>query len=291
MTRRVALATSSALPDLWDDDAALPGALAALGVDAVPAVWDDAAVDWASYDLVVVRSTWDYTWRREEFLAWADAVPRLANPAAVLRWNTDKRYLGELAAAGVPVVPTTYVAPGEAHVVPAHEHVVKPTVSAGARDTARFAAGEDSTAHAAALLAAGRTVMVQPYQAAVDEAGETSLLAFLGELGHAARKAPVLVPTLADSLAVEVTPREPSPAELAVARQVLAALPFDAPLLYARVDLVPGPDGPLLLELEVTEPCLFLQQAPGATERFAAAVVSCLGLRSPWRTAPASRTR
>ena len=270
---RVALATFSGLPDLYEDDRLVLRPLERLGVDAVPAVWDDPAVDWAAYDLVVVRSTWDYTLRREEFLDWASSVPRLHNPFAVLAWNTDKRYLAELAGAGVPVVPTGFVAPGEPFEVPAYEHVVKPTVSAGARDTARFAAGEDSTAHAAALLEAGRTVMVQPYQAAVDDAGETALLSFLGEHSHAARKAPVLVPTLDDPDEVAITPREASPAELALAQAALAAVPCSAPLLYARVDVVPGPDGsPVLMELEVTEPCLFLAHAPGAAQRFAAAV-------------------
>lgn len=276
--RRVALATMAAMPVLWDDDLGVVPALDALGVDAEAAVWDDPSVDWAAYDLVVVRSCWDYAPRCEEFLAWVDMVPRLANPAAVLRWNTDKRYLGELAAAGVPVVPTTFVAPGEAYEVPAYEHVVKPTVSSAGRDTSRFAAGADSTAHATALLEAGRHVMVQPYQRRVDEAGETALLIFLGEHSHAARKDPVLVPGVVEPLDVAVTPRSASAAELALAQQVLAALPSDAPLLYARIDVVPGPDGaPLLLEAELTEPCLFLRQAPGATDRFAAAVLSSLG--------------
>ena len=270
---RVALATSSALPDLFDDDRLLLGPLADLEVDAVPAVWDDPAVDWSSYDLVVVRSTWDYTLRRDEFLDWASSVPRLQNPSDVLVWNTDKRYLGALAASGVPVVPTTYVAPGERFEVPAYEHVVKPTVSAGARDTRRFAAGEDSAAHATALLEAGRTVMVQPYQRAVDQAGETAVLVFRDEVSHGARKAPVLVPDLDDPDDVEIRSRQPSPAEVEVALAALAAVPADEPLLYARVDLVPGPDGsPVLMELEVTEPCLFLAQDAGAPARFAAAV-------------------
>ena len=246
----VALATASSFPDLHADDLPLPAALAALGVEAVPRVWDDPAVDWAAYDLVVVRSCWDYTTRHEEFLAWASSVPRLANPAAVLRWNTDKRYLVELAGAGVPVVPTTVVAPGEAFAVPAVEHVVKTTVSAGARDTRRFAAGEDSTAFARALLEQGRTLLVQPYQAAVDTAGETALLLFDGELSHAARKAPVLVPSLTDPHDVAITPASATPEQLAVARAALEQVPHDGPLLYARVDLVPGPDGtPLLMEL------------------------------------------
>lgn len=274
---RVALATFAGMPDLYEDDRVVLGPLAVAGIDASPAVWDDPAVDWSSYDLVVVRSTWDYTRRREEFLDWAASVPRLQNPFEVLRWNTDKRYLAELAAAGVPVVPTDFVAPGEDYAAPLYEHVVKPTVSAGARDTARFAAGEDSTAHAEALLASGRSVMVQPYQAAVDEAGETAVLHFRGEPSHAARKAPVLVPGLEDPNDVAITAREATPAELAVAAAALAAVPCADPLLYARIDVVPGPDGsPVLMELEVTEPCLFLRQSPGAAERFAAAIRASL---------------
>ena len=274
---RVLLATCADVPAGDEDEQRGITALVAAGVDVAVAVWDDPAVDWTTADLVVVRSTWDYTLRREEFLDWAAQVPRLANPVEVLAWNTDKRYLDELAAAGVPVVPTTFVAPGEAFAPPAYEHVVKPTVSAGARDTRRFAAGEDSGPHATALLQAGRMVMVQPYQAAVDEAGETAVLSFLGVHSHAARKAPVLVPSLADPNAVAISPRTATAAELAVAQAALACVPCADPLLYARVDVVPGPDGePVLMELEVTEPCLFFAHAPGSAERFAAAVRAML---------------
>ncbi len=269
----MALVTFTGFPDLYDDDRLVLGPLAGLGIDAVAAVWDDPAQAWGAYDLVVVRSTWDYTWRREEFLDWASSVPGLANPAEVLACNTDKRYLAELAAAGVPVVPTAFVAPGEAYDVPGHEHVVKPTVSAGARDTVRFAAGEDSSAHAQVLLDAGRTVMVQPYQAAVDQVGETAVLSFGGVHSHAAGKDAVLVPELLHAHDVGISARVATAAELEVAERALAEVPGDRPLLYARVDLVPGPDGaPALMELEVTEPSLFLGHDPGAAARFAAAI-------------------
>jgi hypothetical protein len=274
---QVALATCAAWPDLDDDGPALLAALERVGIDGRPAVWDDPAVDWAAYDLAVVRSTWDYVPRCAEFLAWAATVPRLANPADVLAWNTDKRYLDELAGAGVPVVPTVFVAPGEAVRVPSYDHVVKPTVSAGSADTARFTAGADSTAYTAALLGAGRTVMVQPYQAGIDDAGETAMFFFAGQCSHAVRKGPILVPGVEDPFAVAVTPAEATPAQLAVAQSALAAVPFEAPLLYARVDVVPGADGsPLLLELELTEPSLFLDRSEGATDRFAAAVRASL---------------
>lgn len=276
---RVAVATCAELPALHHDDALLLPALDAVGIDAVPAVWDDPAVDWPAYDLVVVRSTWDYVPRREEYLAWARSVPRLANPAPVLSWNTDKRYLRQLEDAGVPVVPTTWVEPGDVYRPPAGEHVVKPTVSANAADTARYPPGADSTEHVRRLLDAGRPVMVQPYLAAVDEAGETALVHLGGAFSHAARKAPVLVPGLDDPEDVEITAREPSAAERVVADAALAAVPFE-PLLYARVDVVPGPDGsPVLIELELAEPSLFLDTAPGAAERLADAVAARLAVR------------
>ena len=286
---RVALATCAALPELYDDGPLLIAALADAGVDAEPRVWDDPTVDWAGFDLVVVHSTWDYTWRLPEFLRWARAVPRLANPAEVLAWNTDKTYLRELAAAGVAVVPTTFLSPGQPFEPPLTAYVVKPTVSAGARDTAAWPPGAGGAEQVRALHAAGRTVMVQPWVASVEGEGETSVLCFEGRVSHGARKAALLevgggVDNDLSGRAV-ITPREPSPAQVALAEDALAAL--GERLLYARVDMVAGPDGsPQLLELEVTEPSLFLRQAPGAAARLAAAVARRADRSSPGGSAP-----
>ena len=266
----VALAGCSTLRD--PDEPALIAALGELGVPATGVAWD-AEVDWSAYDLVVVRSTWDYVDRLAEFLAWAESVPRLANPASVLRWNTDKHYLAHLASAGVPVVPTTYVE-GE-FIPPSGEYVVKPTVSAAAMDTARYGPGDEAAAaaHVERLRAAGRGVMVQPYVRAVEERDETSLLFLGGEFSHGARKGPVLAGECAlTPVETQIGPRVPTDAERAVAEQVLAEVA--EPVLYARVDLLPGPDGPLLLELELTEPYLFLDTSPGAADRFAWAIRS-----------------
>lgn len=278
----VALVTCAALPELDGDDQLIAPALAALGVDSAPAVWTDAAVDWEAFDLVVLRNPWDYTDRLAEFLAWATTVPRLANPARVVAWNTDKRYLGELAAAGLPVVETIFLAPGET--VPAldREVVAKPTVSAGSRDTERFlpAAREALLAHVAALHGDGRTVMMQPYLDRVDDAGETALLHIGGAYSHAIRKGPMLTAerAMVGALYVEedIRPREPAAAERAVAAAVMAQVADRfGELLYARVDLLIGDDGtPVLLELELTEPSLFLGTAPGAADRLAAAIAA-----------------
>jgi glutathione synthase/RimK-type ligase-like ATP-grasp enzyme len=278
-THRVALATCSYFPDGDEDDAGIP---AAIGGDVAFAIWDDPAVDWSTYDLVVIRSTWDYQGRRDDYLAWAARVgDRLVNPYDVIAWNTDKRYLRELADAGLPVVATELVEPGEAFVAPSGvEYVVKPTVSAGSRDTARFAPGEEARATelVAAIHASGRTAMVQPYIASVDARGETATLWFDGAFSHAIHKSALLKPGAAptsDVFAAEtIEPREATAAERAVGERVLAfATERFGALAYARIDLVEDADGnPMVLELELTEPSLFFAGEAGRLSQFAAAV-------------------
>jgi glutathione synthase/RimK-type ligase-like ATP-grasp enzyme len=280
---RIALATCRELPTGDEDGPVLLAACAAAGLDADWRVWDDAAVDWSSYDLVVIRSTWDYVPRRDDFAAWAASVPRLANPADVVDWNTEKVYLRDLAGAGVPVVPTRWLEPGDAvpDLVAGGEVVVKPAVSAGAKDTARYGAADARRAaeHAARLLADGRRVMVQPYLAAVDEVGETAVMHVGGAYSHSIRKGALL--RAGDGGEVEglyrpeeITVRQPSAAERDLAEQALAHVPGGAErLLYARVDLLPGPDGdPVVIEVELTEPSLFLGAVPAAADTLAAAI-------------------
>jgi hypothetical protein len=299
MTARIALATAAEFPDLDDDGPALLAALSALGIAAEPAVWTDVGVDYSRYDLVVVRSCWDYHERLDEFLGWAErvaATTALANASQVLEWSTDKTYLRELDTLGLPVVETTWLDPGDTFTVPASgEYVVKPAVSAGSRNTNRYVAGEHddrATRHVRSLLEGGRTVMVQPYLEAIDTAGETALLYFGGEFSHAVRKAALLEIGMAFVTAAfkseSMRLREPAPAELAVAGRVLDAVPSTgaavarSDLLYARVDLVPGADGsPTLLELELAEPSMFLtldgSDGADSAARFAAAIAARVG--------------
>jgi glutathione synthase/RimK-type ligase-like ATP-grasp enzyme len=277
----VALVTCAELLDLDPDDRLLLAPLAEAGIDVTVAVWDDPGVNWAAFDLVVLRNPWDYSRRRDAFVAWAGSVPALANPADVVAWNTDKRYLRELAAAGVPVVPTIWVSPDEAWQAPGEgEWVVKPAVSAGSVDTGRYALPaqqELAAAHVARLQAAGRLVMVQPYLASVDTYGETALLYLGGEYSHAIRKGPMLrgPDGGVDGLFVpeKITPRTPTEAERALGEAVLRALPFPASeLLYARVDLLDSGAGPVVIEVELTEPSLFVGTAPEAAGRLTAAI-------------------
>jgi glutathione synthase/RimK-type ligase-like ATP-grasp enzyme len=267
----IALATCSYFPKGDDDDALLAAALP----EARWAVWDDPQIDWDAFDFVVVRSTWDYQGRHDEFLEWAHSVPRLLNPPEVIEWNTDKRYLAEVPGA----VDTTFLAAGETFSAPGAEYVVKPSVSAGSRDTARFAPGEDARAEALVerIHASGRTAMVQPYLHTVDSDGETALLFFDGVFSHAVRKGPLLTPGADphdDVFAPEnITPREPRDDERILGERVIGYVRERfGDLAYARVDVVGGVDGPRLLELELTEPSLFFRQGDRAAERFAAAI-------------------
>ncbi|ANC30755.1 ATP-grasp domain-containing protein [Isoptericola dokdonensis] len=300
-TKRVGLATCSVLPDLDADDRPLLAALAARGVTAEAVVWDDPDVDWDSYDLVVVRSTYDYSPRRDEFVEWARRVPRLANAADVIAWNTDKTYLQALEQGGVPVIPTIWLDP-ERHFskraihtrMPAFgDFVVKPVVSAGARDTGRYqpvSAQSRAMAidHAKDLLESGRAVMIQPYVTSVDTAGETCVVFVEGELRHAVHKNALLTgpsrPTQGLYRKEQMSAVEATAAQVDVARKALAvaheATGENKPFLYARVDLVNGADDvPTVIELELTEPSLWLKYAGDADTlgKLADAIVARVG--------------
>lgn len=293
---RIALVTARGAWQTDDDALPLVAALDELSIAAEPAVWDDAGVDWATFDLVVLRSPWDYTDRVEEFLAWADrvqAVAQLVNPADMLRWNTDKRYLGELHALGLSVVPTTYLLAADHAEIDSRlelpllgDFVVKPTVSSGSRNTARYTQDEHATAeaHARRLLAVGRDVMVQPYIGSVDLVGETGMLFFGGAFSHGFRKGPLLGdgPAKVDGLYAQeqIDPRHPDAAELQLADDVLRAVAqrFGGAMpVYSRVDVLRGERGqPMVLELELTEPSYFLATDPLSAQRAAAAYAIAL---------------
>ncbi|MGP3948439.1 ATP-grasp domain-containing protein [Streptomyces sp. 7N604] len=283
---RIALVTARPHPDVGVDRdlPLLQQALDAEGAEAVAVCWDDAEADWEAFDLAVVRSTWDYSWRPAEFLAWGDrcgSLTSLANRPSVLRWNADKRYLGMLADLGVPVVPTRYLMPGSPADLPhSHEYVIKPTSGAGARFAARYRPEDHDEAlrHLERMQAEGLTAMVQPYMRRIDTTGERALIFVAGRFLHAVRKNAVLSPgTPYDQRKVPhpgLRPWSPTRAELAAAERALAAVPGSRDLLYARVDLVEDEDGnPQVMEVELVEPNLFLTVHPGSLPAVADAIV------------------
>ncbi|MFI1965603.1 RimK family alpha-L-glutamate ligase [Streptomyces pathocidini] len=296
---RIALVTCKSGPGVSTDPdlAALRDAVAAAGAEVTVAEWDDPAVDWAGFDLALIRSTWDYTWRTGEFLAWVErcaAATTLANPGPVVSWNADKRYLGDLAQAGVPAVPTSYSAPGsrveDLPLPDDREYVIKPASGAGARYAARYRPEDRAVAlrHVERMHAEGLTAMVQPFMSRIDTRGERALVFLAGRFLHAIRKNAVLSPgTAYDARKIAhpgKRPYEPTATELAVAERALAAVPGTPDLLYARVDLVEDDQGaPRVMELELIEPQLFLGPHPESLPTVAKAVVAAA------RTAQASR--
>lgn len=289
------VATSIALvscADARDNDADLPLVVRALGDRGIVAEivdWDDAGADWSRYAMAIIRSPWDYHRRYEEFLAWVDRVSSmtvLQNGADIVRWNTDKTYLREIGEAGIPVIPTTFVA-GAEDLVLANELikgdvVVKPTVSAGSNNTERHTRlPAAAAAHITSLVDSGRVAMVQPYQRFIDDNGETGLLYFNGEFSHAFRKGAILATgdNVKNGLYTveDIGPRQANEQEIELGDAVMDFVTrrFGAAPLYARVDMVRGSIGaPVLMELELAEPSLFLAMAKGADARFAAAVVA-----------------
>jgi glutathione synthase/RimK-type ligase-like ATP-grasp enzyme len=269
LSRRVALATCREIPELEPDDRLLLPALGERGIEAVPAVWDDPGMAWDGFDLVVLRSTWDYAEQLDAFLSWARSLPRVLNDVALLEWNTDKqRYLTDLERAGVPIVATTFVPPREWFDAPDEPFVVKPAISAGGRSSARF--DPDDRAAADVLVqrihAEGRTAMIQPF---VEGVHETALVYVDGTYSHALQRN-VPLPSGGDQpvlyLAEELAPAEATADERRTADAAIACVP-DEPL-YARVDLLGG----AVLELELTEPSLYFAFGDGAADRLADAI-------------------
>jgi hypothetical protein len=280
-----------------DPDTDLPlvvPALAALDIEAVPAVWHDPSVDWSGFDALIVRSPWDYTHRPAAFLAWLEArsaATPVLNCAHTIRWNLDKRYLLDLEAEGVSIVPTVVCESvdevSEAlDAVNADEVVVKPTVSAGSKDTGRFAVDDpDALDLGEHILAMGKHVMVQPCIAGVADAGERSIVYFDGQLSHTLAKGPLLAlggGLVGGEYRESISAAECTDAEHELADTVAAVVPevlrrsgcgcTTSVPLYARYDIVMGDTGPLLLEAELFEPSFFLHTSAGSEHRFAAAV-------------------
>jgi len=274
---RLALATCAHLPGVHPDDAHLAESLQALGIEPVACTWSDASVDWSSFDAVLIRTTWDYFQRYEEFLQWLDRLPvPTINERSLLRWNGDKRYLLELENLGVDIVPARVAGFGELNDVLAgmtgQDLVVKPTVSGGAWNTVRGIAGDPAFAQAVAALPSTHDYIVQAFVPEVARDGEWSLLYFDGEFSHAVLKRAATGDFRVQSqFGGSIDQLEPRPQMLASARRALEAVESlgYTDHAYARVDGVVIDGRFRLMELEMIEPALFLSGRPDAAERFA----------------------
>ena len=296
---RIAFATCFPRQVMWEDDLPAAELLDEAGITVEFVAWDDPDTDWAGFDRVIVRSAWDYSSRLGDFLSWTDQVgpDRLRNSPEIIRWNSDKRYLAELDGGGLPVPPTLLVAPGGRVPELSGEFVIKPVTGAGARDTGRF--GNDSAVAALELLKElgerDEVAMVQPYLPEIEINGETAVVLFGGRVAYALRKRAFLPPgsvaptdengvaeAMGDEDLVSITDARQTEVDLAEKTVAWIAARFGQMPLFARVDMVLTGSGlPVLIEVELIEPCLYLGQAaaletPGA-EAFAAAVIAELG--------------
>ena len=273
----IGLATCSTVPNWEIDDHVFHAALKARGIDARQCVWDDPGVNWALFDLVVIRTTWDYQEKRAAFVAWAQDIPvPLHNSAAIVRWNTHKSYLRDLEARGVPIIPTEWLARGTSPDIAAlcerrgwRRAFLKPCVGATSRETLRFDAGDPAAQRHADRLLLHEDLMLQPDLSSVETDGEISAIFVDGELSHAVRKVPVPGDyRVQDDFGAKDYPIEfPN---VALARRAVQAV--GGALLYARADFLIADERLLLTELELLEPSLFFRHARHAADRLAAAI-------------------
>ena len=280
----IAFVTSTAHPDLTPDDRLAVAQLERRHARVTAAIWNDPSIDWAAFDAIIIRSTWDYHHRAAEFRAWIDALEAAGapmwNPPAVLRWNMEKTYLRDLERAGVPIVPTEWLEQGTNPDLGGllakrgwMDAVVKPVISAAATRTWRVSHATvlDVGVQFAESLDAG-DVMVQPFMPEIQTRGEWSLMFIDGDFSHAVRKMPIegdfRVQTGFGGRSIT---DQPDGEVIRAARRVLDVAP--SPWLYARVDGIETDAGFVLLELEMLEPALFFSHTTSGAARFAEAVV------------------
>lgn len=285
---RIALATAEQYAELPDDDRLAIAAFERLGARAVPAVWSDAGARWDDFDAVVVRSCWDYHLRQPEFLAWVDRVEAMGvpmlNPPAVLRWNSDKRYLRELSERGVRVAPTRWIEGdggetlGDLLQEAGWDHaVVKPAISASAHDTWRTSRAQAAADESRFASARSRgALMVQRFLPEVERGGEWSIVFLGGTFSHGVVKRPK-----AGDFRVQHehggSAERAAPGEHLIEAALRAIGEAPAPLVYARVDGCEVDGELVLMELEALEPSLFLGLHPSAPARLAEAVMGAVG--------------
>ncbi|MEQ8763780.1 MAG: hypothetical protein RL885_07630 [Planctomycetota bacterium] len=284
---RIALITCRVIPEPDLDESLTLDALNAAGVRAELVPWDDPSIDLSPYDLAILRSCWNYPESPGAFREWlerAEGQCRLMNPADIVRWNLDKRYLLELEARGIPIVPTKLLESGSeaaplSEVLPGagwSDIVIKPAVSAGSFCTRRFRDGEREDAEAflrETLL--HRSMLIQPTLSSFEDPGERAVIWIAGVATHAIRKSVRYSgqeEKVSEALPVTDTERR-------LVDRILED--FRDRLLYARVDTVVDASGDLLVsEVELIEPSLYFLQSPSALERFVNAVLEDSAARS-----------
>jgi glutathione synthase/RimK-type ligase-like ATP-grasp enzyme len=254
--------------------------------------WDDPDAAWADFEACLIRTTWDYMDRREEYLAWARETARrtrLFHPPEVVAWNTHKSYLRELEAAGTPLADSWWLERGAEPDLAAgfrergwQRAMIKPLIGATARNTLRF--GADEIAGAQRQLVAWlehEDMMVQEYLPAVETEGELSIILIGGQISHGVRKVPVAGDyRVQDDFGATDELWQPDPRTRMLARDIEAAARriLGVDLLYARIDFLRDGSGAVVLnELEAVEPALFFRHHPPAAEMLADALVARLG--------------
>lgn len=279
---KIALATCAELPGWEVDDQPLIESLQSKGATVAFPIWNDAHVNWEQFDITVIRTTWDYHLKKNEFVAWCNSVPRLFNNAAIVSWNTHKSYLRELSKQGVAIAPTVWIDTGEKidaartmEQFKTDRGFIKPQVGACASDTLRFTLDNVKEAQVFLDSQLHQDMMMQPYIASVETEGELSAIFIDGTLSHGVQKIPVAGDyRVQDDFGASDMPYTFTKSEVREMNKTLLAVPDNASLLYARFDYLRSDEGTLLLnELELVEPSLFFRHSEESASLLADAII------------------
>ena len=272
---KIVLASCQDLPDWEIDDHRFHLELERQGIAFEIHPWD-AKIDWSEFDLCLLRTTWDYSSRIEEFREWIQAVSAqttLLNSSELVLWNLNKRYLQDLEQKGVPIAPTVWIkeAVSLKEVLKKEgwsKGFLKPVVGASASDTLRFSMKDiDKAQKFLEALVPQKEMILQPYLERVEIEGEFSAIYFGGEFSHCVQKIPVSGDyRVQDDYGAFDQAIEPIAALIDLAQRTLSTL--NDPWIYARVDALRLEDGTWVLnELEMVEPSLFFRHSDVAAKK------------------------
>ena len=283
--KKCAFLSTDNLEEFFVYDQMLIEPLAKKGWKAEEISWRKSGVEWDEFDVVVVRSTWDYQQAPEDFLARLEEIDNsnavLDNSLRLIKWNIDKLYLQDLESREVPIVPTLWFEEFDYKgVLKAFEHfevetlVIKPTISANADDTFKLSVHDlAQKKHSLNSLFRKRSLMVQPFMTSIIEEGEYSLFYFNGDYSHAILKVPKKQDfRVQEEHGGQLHSVNPDSDLIALAEKTMGALP-ELPL-YARLDFVRTEEGYVVMEIELIEPSLYFNMDEQSPEVFAEAFVS-----------------
>lgn len=265
--QNIAFITEKELPRLSEDDRLLISPLKKLGINIIPAFWNDPRVNWGDFKAVIFRSCWHYYLKIREFKIWLDKLEtqnsNVWNPIEIIKWNIDKTYLINLKNQGINVIPT-FTSINNLN-TKSEDYILKPRFGTDSYDVRRIKRND--------LNIIPKDFLVQPFIKEIVETGEISIIFIGNKISHAVRKKPKTGQFRTNYRSgSKWTSENLSTEHIKQARAILDS--FKTYLLYARLDVIEVDGKLMVMEIELTEPFLYFSWHKQAIELFVQELVS-----------------